>query len=66
MEEVKNNKLKEEFEIEQAIKNGTDMEITEAIEILSMLKNNISIEEISHKTGKSISDIQNIKTIFNA
>lgn len=59
-------KLNEELEIEERIKSGKDIEIVEAVDILEMIKNNISIEEISIKTGKSVSDIIKIKTIFNA
>lgn len=58
--------LDEELEIEEQIKSGKDIEIIEAIDILKMIKNNISFEEISVKTGKTVSDIAKIKTIFNA
>ena len=69
MEIVKNNvnaKTTEEMIIEERIKSGEEIEVTEAVEILFMIKDNIPFEEISNKTGKSISDIEKIKTIFNA
>ena len=56
--------MKEEREIERKIKSGEEVEITKAIEILSLLKENISLEEISNKTGISISKIEEIKSIF--
>ena len=56
--------MKEEREIETKIKSGEEVEITKAIEILSLLKENISLEEISNKTGISISKIEEIKSIF--
>ena len=56
--------LEEEIEIEERIKSGKEVEITKAIEILSLLKENISLEEISNKTGISISKIEEIKSIF--
>ena len=59
------DKTSDEILIEEKIKSGEEVEITEAIEILSMIKDNISVEEISKKTGKSISNIENIKNIFN-
>ena len=59
------DKTPDEILIEEKIKSGEEIEITEAIEILNMIKDNISIEEISKKTGKSISNIENIKNIFN-
>lgn len=59
-------KLIEEVEIEKRIKSGEEIEVTEAVRILSMIKENISLEEISKQTGKSISDIQNLKDLFNA
>lgn len=58
-------KLKEELEIERSIKAGEDVEITKAIEIISMIKKNIPFEEISTQTGISISNIQNINNIIN-
>lgn len=64
--ENKDKKTNDEILIEQRIKSGEEVEVTEAIEILSMIKANISLEEISKKTGKPISKIEEIKTIFNA
>lgn len=58
-------KTPEEILIEEKIKSGEEIEVTEAIEILFMIKNNIPFEEISKKTGKSISDIDKIKNLFN-
>ena len=58
-------KTPEEILIEQKIKSGEEIEVTEAIEILLMIKDNIPFEEISKKTGKSISDIDKIKNLFN-
>lgn len=58
-------KLKEELEIERDIKAGEDVEITTAIKIISMIKKNISYEEISNQTGISISNIQKINNILN-
>ena len=57
-------KLPEEILIEEKIKSGEEIEVTEAIEILSMLKTNTSLEEISKKTNKSISKIEELKKIF--
>ena len=59
-------KLKEEIEIEDNIKEGKDIEITEAINILTMIKNNIPMEEISKETGKSISDIKHLISLFKS
>ena len=61
---TKERMLKEEQEIELKINSGEEVEITKAIEILSLLKENISLEEISNKTGISISKIEEIKSIF--
>ena len=57
-------KTPDEILIEERIKSGEEIEVTEAIEILSMIKNNISLEEISSKTGKSISKLEELKSIF--
>lgn len=67
MNAVKNDekKLPEEILVEQRIKSGEEVEVTKAIEILSMLKSNISLEEISNKTNIAISKIEEIKKIFN-
>lgn len=67
MENIKNNlneKTPEEILIEQRIKSGEEIEITIALEILSLLKKNIPLEEISTKTKRPISDIEKIKKIF--
>lgn len=61
---TKERMLKEEQEIELKINSGEEVEITKAIEILSLLKENISLEEINTKTGISISKIEEIKSIF--
>ena len=61
---TKERMLKEEKEITRKINSGEEVEITKAIEILSLLKENISLEEISNKTGISISKIEEIKSIF--
>ena len=61
---TKERMLKEEQEIELKINSGEEVEITKAIEILSLLKENISLEEINTKTGISISKIEEIKRIF--
>lgn len=58
-------KTQDELLIEEKIKSGKEIEITEALEILKMIKANIPFEEISNKTGKSISDIESLKKIFN-
>ena len=58
-------KLPEEILMEEKIKSGEEIEVTEAIEILHMLKSNTSIEEISKKTNKSITKIEELKKIFN-
>ena len=58
-------KTQDEILIEEKIKSGKEIEITEALEILKMIKANIPFEEISNKTGKSISDIESLKKIFN-
>ena len=63
---TKIEKTHEEILIEEKIKSGEEIEVTEAIKILFIIKDNIPFEEISKKTGKSISDIENIKNIFNA
>ena len=59
-------KLGSEVGMEERIKSGEEIEVTEAVEILFMIKDNIPFEEISKKTGKPISDIEKIKEIFNA
>ena len=58
-------KTQDEILIDEKIKSGKEIEITEALEILKMIKANIPFEEISNKTGKSISDIESLKKIFN-
>ena len=63
---MENKKVFEEVGMEERIKSGEEIEVTKAVEILFMIKDNIPFEEISKKTGKSISDIEQIKTIFNA
>lgn len=67
MEVVNYNQEKtpEEIIIEEKIKSGEEIEITEAVKILSMVKSNIPLEEISKTTGQSISKIEEIKKIFN-
>lgn len=57
-------KLGDEIGMEERIKSGQEIEVTEAIDILHMIKKNISFEEISEKTGKPISDVMKIKKIF--
>lgn len=67
MENIKSNltdKTPEEILIEQRIKSGEEIEVTIAVEILSLLKKNIPLNEISTKTGRPISDIEKIKNIF--
>lgn len=74
METVKNNvnnskitkKIGNEIGMEERIKSGEEIEVTEAVEILFMIKDNISFEEISKKTGRPISDVIKIQKIFNA
>lgn len=61
---TKLDKTPDEILIEEKIKSGEEIEVTEAIKILYMIKDNIPFEEISNKTGKSISDIEYIKNIF--
>lgn len=60
----KSIKLGDEIGMEERIKSGQEIEVTEAIDILHMIKQNISFEEISEKTGKPISDVMKIKKIF--
>lgn len=63
---IKNNeRLPEEILMEERIKSGEEIEVTEAIEILNMLKSNTSVEEISKKTNKKISKIEELKKIFD-
>ena len=67
MENIKtnlNDKTPEEILIEQRIKSGEEIEVTIAVEILSLLKKNIPLNEISTKTNRPISDIEKIKNIF--
>lgn len=65
MEAVKDlEKTQDEILIEKRIKSGEEIEVTEALEILSMIKNNISLEEISSKTNKPISKLEELKSIF--
>ena len=59
-----NNKTPEEILIEQRINSGEEIEITEALEIIDMIKSNISLQDISNKTGKSISKLEELKQIF--
>ena len=61
---TKERMLKEEQEIELKINSGEEVEITKAIEILSLLKENISLEEINTKTGISISKIEEIRVKY--
>lgn len=61
----KYEKLPEEILMEERIKAGEEIEVTEALEILRMLKDNVSVEEISNKTNKKISKIEELKKIFN-
>lgn len=60
----KYEKTPDEILIEERIKSGEEIELTEGIEILSMIKDNIPLEEISAKTNKPISKIQELKAIF--
>ena len=60
----KYEKLPEEILMEERIKAGEEIEVTEALEILRMLKDNVSVEEISNKTNKKISKIEELKKIF--
>lgn len=61
----KYEKLPEEILMEERIKAGEEIEVTEALEILRMLKDKVSVEEISKKTNKKISKIEELKKIFN-
>lgn len=61
----KYEKLPEEILMEERIKAGEEIEVTEALEILRMLKANVSVEEISKKTNKKISKIEELKKIFD-
>ena len=66
MEAVKDlEKTQDEILIEERIKSGEEIEVTEALEILRMLKSNVSVEEISKKTNKKISKIEELKKIFD-
>ena len=62
----KNNleKTQDEIIIESKIKSGEEIEITKALDILAMLKDNMPLESISKNTKVSISKIEEIKTIF--
>lgn len=69
MTTLKNDKTKElgrEVGMEERIQSGEEIEVTEAVEILFMIKDNIPFEEISKKTGHPISDVTKIQKIFNA
>ena len=63
------NKTKKEIGaevgMEERIKSGEEIEVTEAIDIMFMIKDKIPFEEISRKTGKPISDVLKIQKIFN-
>ena len=54
----------DEVGMEERIKSGEELEITEAVEILFMIKDKVPFDEISKKTGKPISDINKVKDIF--
>lgn len=60
----KYEKLPEEILMEERIKAGEEIEVTEALEIIRMLKDKVSVEEISKKTNKKISKIEELKKIF--
>lgn len=62
---INNSKLGEEVGMEERIKSGEEIEVTEAIKILFMIKDNVPLNEICIKTGKTISDIKKIKEIFH-
>lgn len=66
MDRVENKitKTQDELIIEQRIKSGEEIEITEALEILTMIKNNYSLDDISKRTGKPLSKVEEIKSIF--
>ena len=61
----KYEKLPEEILMEERIKAGEEIEVTEALEILKMLKAKVSTEEISKETNKKLSKIEELKKIFN-
>ena len=62
--EKSTKKIGAEVGMEERIKSGEELEVTEAVEILLMLKKNIPHDEICKKTGKPISDIIKVKNIF--
>jgi len=65
VKETKDSKrLGDEVGMEERIKSGEELEITEAVEILFMIKDKVPFDEISKKTGKPISDINKVKDIF--
>ncbi|MBQ8681796.1 MAG: hypothetical protein IJ509_02675 [Bacilli bacterium] len=70
MLEVNNNNEEilmtpEEIEIREKIKSGEDIEITVAVRIIELIKQNLSFEEISKITGRPISDVEKIQNILN-
>lgn len=59
-----NEMTKDEIKIRERIESGEEIEITKAIEIMFMIKDNISYEQISKKTGRPISDVVKVQNIL--
>lgn len=58
-------KVGREVGMEERIRSGEEIEVTEAVKIISMIKENIPFEEISKITGRPLSDVEKIKNILN-
>jgi len=49
-----------EVGMEERIRSGEEIEITEAIRIMELIKDNIPFEEISKITGRPLSDVEKV------
>ena len=63
---MKENKINKKEENQEEINIDKGIEINQALEIMSMIKKNKSLEEISKDTGRTIKEIERVKEILTS
>lgn len=63
---MKENKINKKEENQEEINIEKGIEINQALEIMSMIKKNKSLEEISKDTGRTIKEIERVKEILTS
>ena len=63
---MKENKINKKEENQEEINIEKGIEINQALEIMSMIKKNKYLEEISKDTGRTIKEIERVKEILTS